>query len=521
MPDAAPPNPHDLVIYPGLSYPQTHPDRLATIGCLFGLEPAPAERCRVLELGCGRGMNLIPMAFGLPDSTFVGLDLAARPVELARAMIAELALANVTVAAGDIAALPPDLGEFDYIIAHGVYSWVPAVVRERLLEVCRQHLAPNGVAYVSYAALPGAQLRLMVRDMVQFHRARPQSAADAPSPIKALTRWLLGATHPQRWHGVLGEELTRFQDRADAAIVHDELCPDYAPLRFTDFAADAARHGLQYLAEAELSDMAEAVRPPELLEELNRWAGDDPVAREQYLDFLKCRGYRQTLLCRQEAPVTRTPRPDRLAECSFTMGNATLVSGKLDGVRSPKPVEFQTAAGSVQSADPGVKAVCKVLLAAAPQALAFAQLRRECAELLGRAAAVELAELPELLLALWQGGVVQGHRHMPPMVTAPGERPVASPVARAQIRHGVPDLTNLRHAPVNVPDPLARHLLLLLDGTRDRPALVDALVDAVRASVAKEKGHPLHQDPAATRSALAVDLDRNLAALAKLALLTG
>jgi len=66
---------YDEVPYESQSFPQSHPNRLATLGRLFGLSPAPVAQCRVLELGCASGGNLIPMAYHLPESEFVGLDL--------------------------------------------------------------------------------------------------------------------------------------------------------------------------------------------------------------------------------------------------------------------------------------------------------------------------------------------------------------------------------------------------------------------------------------------------------------
>jgi len=75
---------YDEVPYPGLPLPQTHPSQLATLGFLHGLEPAPVERCRVLELGCGDGGNLIPMALDLPESEFVGIDLSAPAIATGR-----------------------------------------------------------------------------------------------------------------------------------------------------------------------------------------------------------------------------------------------------------------------------------------------------------------------------------------------------------------------------------------------------------------------------------------------------
>src|ERR1700712_5467051 len=148
-------SPYDAVLYPARAFVQTHPDRLATLATLFGLSPAPPGDCRVLELGCGAGGNLLPMAAGLPGSTFVGIDTSRRAIERARAQTDSLGVGNVAFAEVSIEDYEPPAGGVDYVIAHGVYSWVPEHVRERLLALCAAALSPHGVAYVSYNALPG------------------------------------------------------------------------------------------------------------------------------------------------------------------------------------------------------------------------------------------------------------------------------------------------------------------------------------------------------------------------------
>src|SRR5687768_14514491 len=138
---------YDKVPYNSVAFVQTHPDRLATIATFLGMDPAPVEHCRVLELGAASGGNLIPMAATLPESEFVGLDFSLRQVKVGQAAIETLGLTNVTIRHMNILEVTPELGQFDYIIAHGVYSWVPPQVQEKLLEICRQNLAPHGVAY--------------------------------------------------------------------------------------------------------------------------------------------------------------------------------------------------------------------------------------------------------------------------------------------------------------------------------------------------------------------------------------
>src|SRR5689334_11217658 len=126
-------NPYDEVLYRGRAFPQTHPDRLATIARLFGMCPPPVEACRVLELGCGDGGNLIPMAYALPGSEFVGIDLGERGIAAGREMVEAIGVSNVDLRCLGILNAGAQLGRFDYILAHGVYSWVPPAVQEWLL----------------------------------------------------------------------------------------------------------------------------------------------------------------------------------------------------------------------------------------------------------------------------------------------------------------------------------------------------------------------------------------------------
>src|SRR5215467_8994536 len=111
---------YDELPYPGLAFAETHPDRLATMATLFGMTPAPVEGCRVLELGCGDGGNLIPMAFTLPKSCFTGLDLAGTAIARGRSLLGALDLSNIRLLHLDLLDVSIDFGEFDYIIAHGL-----------------------------------------------------------------------------------------------------------------------------------------------------------------------------------------------------------------------------------------------------------------------------------------------------------------------------------------------------------------------------------------------------------------
>lgn len=154
------------VFYPSQPFAASHPDRLATIATLYGMKPAPVDRCRVLELGCADGGNIIPMAEVLPASELVGIDVSETEISTGGETIRALALDNIRLEMADILDIDASLGRFDYVICHGVFSWVPDEVQDKIFAVCRQNLADNGVAYVNYNTYPGWHVQGMIRDML-------------------------------------------------------------------------------------------------------------------------------------------------------------------------------------------------------------------------------------------------------------------------------------------------------------------------------------------------------------------
>ncbi|NJN84887.1 MAG: class I SAM-dependent methyltransferase [Caldilineaceae bacterium] len=190
-PNSTTPNAYDQIPYPSLSYAGTHPSHLAVLAAILGMKPAPVTACRVLEVGCASGGNLIPMAYALPGSSFVGVDYSARQIDAGQAWRDQLQLENVKLLAADIRNLDDSLGEFDFIIAHGVYSWTPPDVRDALLALCGRQLAPNGVAFVSYNTYPGWHMTGIIRDAMTFHtldEPEPLARAQAGKVVCSLSR---------------------------------------------------------------------------------------------------------------------------------------------------------------------------------------------------------------------------------------------------------------------------------------------------------------------------------------------
>ncbi len=247
------PTPYDLIPYPTLPWLQTHPDRLAAVGKLFGMDPAPVARCRVLEIGCGDGANLIPMACYLPESRFSGVDLAADPIAAGQRVVAELGIRNLDLRAGDLREIDDAWGEFDYILVHGLYSWVPDDVRDRLLAVCRERLAAEGVAFISYNAYPGGHARQMLREMMLHQTRHATTAREKIHQARAFLEQLQKAqTLASPWQEVREQEIKLLLDRDDGAFYHDELAACNQRFYFHEFMTAARRHDLEYVGEADL-----------------------------------------------------------------------------------------------------------------------------------------------------------------------------------------------------------------------------------------------------------------------------
>jgi SAM-dependent methyltransferase len=475
MRTTAPVTPYDAIRYPGLPIAVTHPDHLAAVALFHGMSPAPPDRCRVLEVGCGDGGNLVPMAYGMPASEFVGIDLAAEAIESGRALARRAGISNVTLETLDLTRLPESAGIFDYIIAHGVYSWVPADVRDALMALIGRHLAPQGVAYVSYNTYPGCHLRQMMWEMLKFHTADLGDANARLTEARALIRLVAhGVAQADEYTEPVVVEARRMEERIPALLFHDDLSPVNDPVYFHEFADHAAGHGLQFLAEAAFVSSSFAGIAPEARAAL---ATLDPITREQYLDFIKCRRFRRTLLCRSEVTVDREESPERMRPLAFTAARRVQAT-RQDEQGPGAQAEPSAPAASDDAQSALMQVVLDVLRAAAPHALPLDALfdriraRPDSERLLERGD----SELQAVALACLQAGVIEPHATAPRLAFPLGNRPTASAVVRAQLADGE-FVTSLWHCPIKIDDEIAKRLLPLLDGTRGRRELRAAIAD--------------------------------------------
>ncbi|MBW1880688.1 MAG: methyltransferase regulatory domain-containing protein [Deltaproteobacteria bacterium] len=484
---------YDEVPYHSVAHADTTPDRLACLARLFGMTPEDPARCRYLEIGCASGGNLAPLALCFPEAEFVGVDLSRRQVEDGLRMFAELGIENVRLLHLDLMDIDESLGDFDFIAAHGVYSWVPEAVQERLLAVCRECLRPQGVAYVSYNTYPGWHMREMVREMMMFHTARLPDPAMKVGQARALLDFLAKAASLSKnaYSILLQSEVETLRDLPDSYLFHDHLAKLNAPVYFHQFIARATAAQLQYLGEATFAAMLPMHFPVYVQEAFSKVTGDI-LQVEQYMDFVRNRTFRQTLLVHSEVELDRVLDWQSMTPFRFR-SKARAVEGGGD-VRSDEKVVYQFEDWTVATRVPLLKAAMAELVEIYPVALSFEALRDRARASIGEQRDDDDQVLGGNLLSCFANGVVEVTLVDLPFTTTVSERPVAFPMARWQVMNKVPRLTNVRHESGDA-DQILRQVIFLADGTRRREEIAAALVESVLASGLKvsrrDDGRPI------------------------------
>jgi SAM-dependent methyltransferase len=472
VPAAAPSHdPYDRLPYTEHAYAESHPDRLAVIARLTGWQPPEVTTARILELGCGRGGNLLPMAAALPTASLVGMDRSLRQVEDARAVAAAAELANVRFCATSFDE-PRSDGPFDYVLSHGVCSWVAPAARRALLRAIATGLAPGGVAYVSFNVLPGWYERMPARDWLR---------TTGPEDPRSSLEWLRDQVSPELadYRRRLDAVARRLAETEAAYAAHEYLAGEHHPQLVSTLLAEAGESGLAYVGDAIFSETALELLPDAVRE---RARSLEVAAAQQLVDFVRNTAFRRAIFVRADDARSRgwkwPPEADVVAI------DALRVASRLRPHGAPAPsasVErFDGADVSVHVRDPAARAALRELARVAPRSLPFPDLAR----LAG--ASHDAAALRQELLDLWLAtGAVDLHAHEPALANGSSARPAACPVARYHATRGGP-VTNRWHQEVRL-DSQLRNLLGLLDGTRTHIDLErdsGGSPDGVRAGVA-------------------------------------
>jgi methyltransferase-like protein/2-polyprenyl-3-methyl-5-hydroxy-6-metoxy-1,4-benzoquinol methylase len=499
---------YDELPYTCSAMPYAQPDRLATLATLFGMTPPTVATCRVLELGCCDGSNIIATAHQLPQATCWGIDLSAQQIAKGQALIKALGLPNITLQQLNILEVEEDFGQFDYIIAHGIYSWVPVPVQAKIFQICQQHLAPQGVAYISYNTKPGWNIRDILRDMMRYYGN--SSTIDAPEriePLRNLLKLIATTTTATNnaYNQMISEELTHFIQLPESFIFKEFLEEEHYPEYFYQFIAKAHSYGLEYLADAFFPTMLVSNSPSAVAAELQVFQ-NQLIQQEQMMDCLRNRRFRHTLLCHQGTPLNR--------HLSSAVLKYFYIASSLQPVaNTAKPFQqFANQQGSVSTEQPIIQSALHYLNQRWPRAVAFSELITQIKFSQDYSTDVPKPEiiLADALFNCYAKGLIEWYTHPPQLVTTITTYPQASSLARWQVQHSQ-KVTNQRCEVVTIENGICLRLLPYLDGSHDKAALLKQLNDWVEQGLLTI--HIKHQE---TGEAISLSAENQPAILAKL-----
>lgn len=308
--------------YKSMPFPYTTPATLEAYAALVGVSAPNPKTARVLELGATYGGNIISQALFNPDATFVGIELSQEQVEKGNEVIANAGLTNVSLIQSDIASIGSEIGTFDYIIAHGVYSWVDDGVKEALLRLIDEHLAEDGIAYVSYNTYPGWHTMEEVRQLMMFSNRDKTQFNHKEKVLHGKTIGSIVGSQILKYDN-LKERNSKFlgalrsvMQKDEYYVGHDHLEPNNDPVYFYQFNDHLAAHNLAYLCDADLTLSMVRSFDADIADTLDKLALNDHVAQEQYLDFMLDTTFRKSIICKAKHAESVT----------YDMGNPELVN---------------------------------------------------------------------------------------------------------------------------------------------------------------------------------------------------
>lgn len=448
--------------YPRYAHDATHPARLRTIAHWLGVQAPPTRTARVLELGCAAGDNLLPMAARLPHARFVGIDLNAKAIALGQSMAADQGLDNIELSVCDLRDFAHDDGPFDYIIAHGLYSWIPDDARDAMMALVARHLSPEGIAHISYNTLPGWRVWGVFREMLLERFGHLDDPVTQAEYSLDYMNWLLESQPggDAWWASLVRSEHFRLNLGQVINVAHDQLSPVNDPVWTREFVAHAEQHDLVWMGLADLDDNFLARRPEATSQLVDGVV--DRVERATMMDGVVGRTFSHAVLCHRGRLPHLPTQP--LAGAYWW---AVLERPDELHLDDDEPVSFSSAenTASIEVQSPLFKHALDLL--ASTQPFTLPQLGAALRGRLGfaRVSDADLSDIERALFEWARMGLVRGDVEDPAPVLQPSNRPIVDPCVRYAAANQHP-VIGRRHNMVQV-DEIDRLLLPLLDGEHD------------------------------------------------------
>lgn len=456
---------YDEMPYATLAQRSTDPNRLSAIGRLYGVDVPSPERAAIIEIGCGTGTNLIHIAERFPGSQCVGIDISERHIAEGRRLATAAGIKNIELRHGDLQSENLAPGRFDYVICHGVYSWVPPHVQQQILRTVSSAVSENGLVYVSYNVLPGWRQRGAIRDIMITGAQYKSVVSNSYAPEERLRGGLeflsLVASARQLEGDLYGsyikESLRRFKDSHPAYLFHEYLEEHNSAVRFSDLMEQVELHGLKFVAETKAAMMSADDLGEDVQEYLGR-LGDDIITREQCLDVIRNRVFRETLLCKGHHSLKRDLKASVFKSLHF-VSDYRYVRDTHQGSEFREVTEGNLVTTPRDEHARALTFIGSAGYAGAPFSALCDELRRE--------GSLEIDEriVMHMVVRLWRAGFVDVALERSPITTKIQGIARVSEVARYQVAQEQGPVIALQHRSCGL-SALERQIIAMSDGQR-------------------------------------------------------
>ena len=476
---------YDEVPYESYPYGQTTPQNLRTIGLLFGMNPPKIANARILELGCAAGGNIIPIAVQYPKAEVVGIDLSKVQIDLGKVHIRDLRLDNIKLHQCSIMDIDKSFGKFDYIVAHGVLSWVPGEVQDKIFDICSESLSENGIAYISYNTLPGWNTVKTIRDMMRYHSSFFTTARDVINQSRLVVEFikdgLEGSKSPHA--EILRQEAKLIMNQADNYIFHDHLEETNKQYYFHEFMKEAAKRKLQYLSDTNISSMYIGNMPSKVIDKLGSIG--DIVRLEQYMDFITNRRFRTSTLCHSNVLIRRNLKPEDIEKFYLTFNlKAEKPLSEVNLDNSMDSATFFVNGNkdqSISTSSPAMKAVCYTFAESYNYPLKIDEIVKRSVKKVKNLKGAEIkTELLNNAMRLVLSGHIHLHSEVPKYPNKLTEKPKLWKLAAYQARN-TPALwlTNQRHERIGI-NLFEKYAFRYTDGSHTKEEILDKVMKHIK-----------------------------------------
>ena len=384
---------YDEIPYQSYPFDYNRPEHLRTIGVLFGMTPPPLETARILELGCSDGGNLFRFAETYPKSFTLGVDLSKVGITNGKKVLDQLKFKNIELKSMSITDLDESYGKFDYIICHGVFSWVPDFVRNRILEVSKKLLNKDGLTFISYNTLPGWNMINTVRELMMYHATNFTDMKDKIQQARASLNFLQESLEEQNTpHAKFMQASAKYMaENEDHYLRHEYLAEENQAFYFNEFIDMARSKDLEYPGDTDVHRMYIGNLPQKIAKKLGTIT--DIVRTEQYMDFIKNTQFRCTVLIHQGTTISRNITDDTINKFNYYCTIALKTPEKEINLKDNSLVEFYLCNArekTMASTAPAMKGVLMILNKNVGNPLSIKELITEAKKLVPQASDEEM-----------------------------------------------------------------------------------------------------------------------------------